>query len=256
MKQAKSLILAAAASVLLATAVPSTALAAHLTGASKWSATYNSSGRMEETYNAQEYVDQVGNLQPGDDITFEVSAIHDNDSSADWYVSNDVISSLEESRESAANGGSNYEYLLTWEGPKESRELYNSQAVGGDDSDGLNEATEAMEDFIFLENMSKGQTGKVTIKVTLDGETEGNAYFDTLAKLKVRFAVEPVEPEKKTTSRTTTNTVTNNRELVRTGDDTKLFPFYVAMFVSGVLLLALAIISLRERRKEQEEAAR
>ncbi len=255
MKQAKSLILAAAASVLLATAVPCTALAAHLTGASNWSATYNSSGRMEETYNAQEYVDQVGNLQPGDDITFEVSAIHDNETSADWYVSNDVIKSLEEQALNDAEG-SNYEYLLTWQGPKESRTLYDSQAVGGDDSDGLNEATEAMEDFIFLENMSKGQTGKVTIKVTLDGETEGNAYFDTLAKLKVRFAVEPVEPEKKTTSRTTTNTVTNNRELVRTGDDTKLFPFYVAMFVSGVLLLALAIISLRERRKEQEEAAR
>ena len=76
MKQAKSLILAAAASVLLATAVPCAALAAHLTGDSKWSATYNSSGRMEETYNAQEYVDQVSNLQPGDDITFDSQKTH------------------------------------------------------------------------------------------------------------------------------------------------------------------------------------
>lgn len=255
MKQAKSLILAAAASVLLVTAAPNTALAAHLTGGSDWSATYNSGGRMVETYNAQEYVDQVSNLQPGDDITFEVAAVHENDSSADWYVSNDVIKSLEEKALNDAEG-SNYEYLLTWEGPQQSRTLYDSQAVGGDDSDGLNEATDALDDYIFLENMSKGQSGKVTIKVTLDGETEGNAYFDTLAQLKVRFAVEPVEPKKETTSRTTTNTTTTNRELVRTGDDTQLFPFYVAMLVSGLALLGLAIVSVRERRKEQEEAVR
>lgn len=256
MKQARCLILAAAASALLVIAAPSTSLAKSIAAEKTYSATYTTAGRMQEDYNEKEYIDQVSNLQPGDDITFEVAAIHENDSSADWYVSNDVISSLEDSQKDAENGGSNYEYLLTWEGPQQSRTLYDSQAVGGDDSNGLNEATDALDDYIFLENMSKGQSGKVTIKVTLDGETEGNAYFDTLAQLKVRFAVEPVEPKKETTSRTTTNTTTTNRELVRTGDDTQLFPFYVAMLVSGLALLGLAIVSVRERRKEQEEAAR
>lgn len=209
---------------------------------------------MVENYNASEYVDQVSHLQPGDDITFTVSAVHENADAADWYVSNDVITSLENSKADAE--GSNYEYLLQWEGPsKEVRTLYDSEHVGGDrdnasDPEGLNEATDAMDEFIFLENMKKGQSGKITLKVTLDGETEGNAYFDTLAQVKVRFAVEPRATDEKTVHHE--RTITQNRSLVRTGDETRLFPLYVAMFVSGVALMSLLVWSIRDRRNEKE----
>ena len=257
MKNNNRAILALAAALAAALVTPNATLAASLKGAEGWKSTYNAAGKMVENYNASEYVDQVSHLQPGDDITFTVSAVHENDDAADWYVSNDVITSLENSKADAE--GSNYEYLLQWEGPKQSRTLYDSEHVGGDrdnasDPEGLNEATDAMDEFIFLENMKKGQSGKVTLKVSLDGETEGNAYFDTLAQVKVRFAVEPNPTDEKTIHHE--RTITQNRELVRTGDETRLFPLYVAMFVSGVALMGLLVWSIRDRRNENEEATR
>ena len=271
MKQNNHLILALTAALALGAFAPAPALAAHLKGADGWKSTYVNSGKngkMVETYpdagtdanSLNGIADSIGSLQPGDDITFTVSAVHENDTSADWYVSNDVVSSLEDSKAGAE--GSNYEYLLQWEGPSESRTLYDSQRVGGteggaggtDTKEGLNEATDALDEFIFLERMKKGQSGKITLRVSLNGETEGNAYFDTLAQLKVRFAVEPVtenEEHKRNNKETQ-----NNRELVRTGDETNLFPFYVAMFLSGVLMLVLAIMGVRERQKERKEVLR
>ena len=249
MKKPRYMILAFAAA--LALAAPGTALADHLTGSSNWSVTYDKDGKMTDTFTEmkQEYVDQIRNLQPGDDITFTVVNKHENSSAADWYVSNDVITSLEDSRASAE--GSAYEYLLVYDGANEDRTLYDSQMVGGDDTDGLNEATDALDEYIFLENMKQGDEGKLTLKVTLDGETEGNAYFDTMAQLKVRYAVEPTTETKNPDNPTNppTNTTVVRRNIVRTGDETRLFPFYVAMFVSGLLLLALAVDSVRQRRK-------
>ena len=229
-----------------------------------WKSTYNNSNKMDENYTEKTYIDQASHMQPGDDLTFVVWAVHDNNNAADWYVSNDVIKSLEDAKKSAA--GSNYTYILQWDGPGESRELYNSENIGGneggennrsdktDSRSGLEEADNAMDEYIFLENMKKGDSGKVTLKVTLDGETEGNAYFDTFARLKVRFAVEPNTPNRETVRHE--RTITQNRELVRTGDETRLFPLYVAMFVSGVALMGLLVWSIRDRRNENEEATR
>lgn len=256
MKHANRISAALAAALLVGVACPTSALAAHLTGGSNWSATYTQDGKMTDTYSTQEYIDQVSNLQPGDDITFEVKAIHANKDNADWYVSNDVVTTLEDSKSDAE--GSNYEYLLQWEGPKQSRTIYDSQRVGGDqqssaDPEGLNEATEAMDEYIFLEQMKKGQSGKIILKVTLDGETEGDAYFDTLAQLKVRFAVEPVTED---TTERKREIPKEDRIVVRTGDETRLFPLYVAMFVSGIAIMGLLVWNVRDNRKNREEGTR
>ncbi|MBQ9004963.1 MAG: hypothetical protein IJ092_01170 [Atopobiaceae bacterium] len=244
----RTTIAASIASLLLALALtPAGALAESLTGSSNWNVTYTTGGTMQDNYSAKEYSDQVSSLEPGDDITFTVTLKHENSLAADWYLANDVIESLEDADADAT--GSSYEYLLEYHGPNQSRTLYDSNVVGGTDSDGLNEATNALEDFIYLDNLSQGQTGSVTLRVALDGETEGNAYFDTLAKLKLRFAVEPpVEASKKRT--------TTTRNVVNTGEQQRLFPFYVAMVVSGVAFLVLAVLGMRERRAEREEGMR
>ena len=248
MKKALSALLALA----LVMATPSMALAEHLKGKDGWTVTYTSQGRMVDTYSAAEYVDQVKDVQPGDDITFTVSLSHENDKPADWYVSNDIVTTLEEG---ANASGSAYEYLLTYEGPGGGRTLYDSTTLGGDDTSGLHEADSALADYIFLGNMSKGQGGTVSLKVTLDGETEQNNYFNTLAQLKINFAAQETEaePEKPTTPETPKKKTTN-RTIVKTGDETRLFPFYVAMVVSGVLFLILAVQSIRLRKEEREEA--
>ena len=242
-------IMVIAAVVFAALAFPGAAYANHLKGSTDWKVTFNSDEKMDETYPENGWADDIGKLQPGDDITFTVNLVHANDKACDWYMANDVIKSLEESHAS----GSAYGYKLTYTNPGgTTRTLYDSTEVGGDDTKGLLDATSALKDFFYLDNFKKNDTAKVNLLVTLDGETEGNAYFDTLAQLKMKFAVEL--PTKGNSSNTnTTTTRGSDRSSVQTGDDTNLFPFYMAMVISGAALLALGIYSVRSRKREREQ---
>jgi hypothetical protein len=240
MKRLQILVLAAVVAALML-AVPGSAFAESLKGKGDWSVTYTSTGQLKDTFSQETYADDIIGLQPGDDITFTVTLNHENPKAADWYMSNEVIKSLEAGKAE----GSAYEYVLTYNGSSNStsRTLYDSQAVGGDNSEGLKEATHAggLEDFFFLENLSQGKNATVTLKVTLDGETEGNDYFDTIARLKMQFGVDPGK----------SNDDPPNNNVVRTGDETNLFPFYVIMAVSGLALLIIAIAMVRRRRADQ-----
>ena len=247
MKRMRFVILAAVAALVLA--LPFTAMANSLEGGKNWSVTFSKDAKMVENFDEESWADDIGSLEPGDDITFTVNLDHEHSTACDWYMSNKVLKSLEEGYAS----GSAYSYYLTYTGPSGStRVLYDSNRVGGDDTEeGLGDATSGLKDYFYLDNLKKGQTGEVQLVVGLDGETEGNAYFDTLARLKMKFAV---EMDTETTS--STKTTTSSRTTVQTGDDTNLFPFFVAMAVSGVLLLALAVYSLRTRKREEKEVRR
>ena len=244
MKRFYIVVLAVALAVM---AVPMQAMAEHLTGSNDWTVSYTSAGKMSDNYSEKQWADDMRGLQPGDDITFTVTLKHENSQAADWYMSNDVIKSLE----AGAAAGSAYGYQLTYTNAKgTARTLYDSDQVGGDDTKGLNDATSGLKDFFYLDNLSKGQTASVKLKVTLDGETEGNAYFNTLAQLKMKFAVEPPTQSSKADNKTRTVT----RTIVQTGDETNLFPLFVIVGVAGAALLAMGIVSLRLRKREREEA--
>ena len=215
--------------------LPNKALAEHLSGGSGWTVTYTSNGTMSDNYSSSQFADSLSALQPGDDITLTVALKHQNASEGDWYMSNEVIKTLE----SGAASGSAYSYKLTYHSAAGSdRMLYDSTTVGGDNSNGLIDATNGLDDYFFLETLKNGQSASVTLEITLDGETEGNAYFETLAQLRMKFAVEGA-PQGSSTTRT----------VVRTGDDTTLFPFYVVMIVSGVVLAGVAFATMRRSRQ-------
>ena len=247
-------------SAMVVLALPTIALAEDYTGQENWKVTYTSGGTMTDNYSKEEFIDRVGELEPGDSITFTVNLSHENKTAADWYMENEVIKSLEEG---AQHDGKNsaYGYELKYKGPSSSKTLYSSEkGVGGDTNDagteGLGEATDALDEWLYLDNLKNGEKATMTLKVTLNGETESNAYFDTLAQIKLRFAVEADTPEDNPNKKEEKREVVNQRQLVRTGDELRLFPYYVAMLVSGILLLGLAIVSVRERRKNREEGRR
>lgn len=260
MKRLLSLFLALSLALMGAVlARPMVALAEDIDGGS-YSVTYTASGNMEDDYSSSEYISQVSSMQPGDSITFVVATKHQNSTTADWYLTNEVVKSLEEGDAQ----GSAYGYLLTYEGPagsNNSRTLYESQSVGGDSSAGLADATSALdsEDYLFLDTLSKGQEGTVTLKVTLDGETEGNAYFNTLARLKLAFAVEEnvddtANPSSPSSTSTTTSTRRTSRTvLAKTGDPTSNLPLYLAAIGVGILCMALAIRNFRSRKATEED---
>jgi plastocyanin len=244
MKRIRILIFAA----VLALALPTVAMAESFTGQKDWTVTFNQSEKMVDNYSADQWADDIRQLQPGDDITFTVTCKHEHSTACDWYMANEVLKSLEE----AYAAGSAYTYKLTYTNPAgKTRTLYDSEAVGGDRTNGLLDATSALEDFFYLDNLNKGETAHVDLHVSMDGETEGNAYFDTLAQLKMKFAVElnsnPDNPSKSTST-------SSRRGTVQTGDDTNLFPFFVAMAVSGALLMLLGLYGVRQRKQDREEA--
>ena len=220
--------------LLLALSIP--ALADHLDGESGWTVVFTADAKMESNFSTSGYTDAVSQLLPGDDVTLTVALINAYNLEADWYMSNEVITSLEDS--SSASGGA-YEYELTYNGPGGSRTLYSSETVGGEDSEGLHEATNALEDFFFLDTIPAGARATVELTVKLDGETQGNDYAKTMADLSMNFAVEYSEGK-----------------IVVTGDPTRLLPFYIAMAVSGAALLALGFVSVHRHRKERKEGSR
>lgn len=260
-------ILSVIVGLVLVLCMPAVALADHIEGSTEWYVEYNSDGRVVDNYTQSSWADNVSKLQPGDDITLTIEVRETNELSADWYLSNAVLKSLEDGDAS----GSAYGYTLSYEGPDNSRTLYTSKSVGGMGSaEGLAEATNAMDDYFFLGTLDKGQTAKVILNVALDGETEGNAYFDTLAQLSLKFAVEPnVTPENKEIKKTEekTNVVEqpggttvvnrtipgNTERLAKTGDQTTMFPVYLAIAGVGIVCLALAIRNVRNKKNNENE---
>ena len=158
-----------------------------------------------------------------------------------------IVSSLEEG--TARDGA--YTYRLWYKNNTSGKEteIFNSNRVGGDSSSGLMEINKALkedydkngEKYFYLDNLSRGQGGQIFLNIELDGETQGNAYQDRLADLKMNFAVQVAEQ-----SGTTTST-TSSRSAPKTGDEHNLLPYYIAMIISGLLFLYFALDSYTDR---------
>ena len=116
---------------------------------------------------------------------------------------------------------------------------------------GLHGATNTLDDYFYLDRMGKDARGVVKLKVALDGETLVNDYQNTFARLQMDFATELVEDEDTPTpTPTTRNRNIVNREIIKTGDQTKVMLYVSLMLAAGLVLMLLAVIRMR---REQEE---
>lgn len=220
----------------------SAVFADHLKGSDNWTVTFTTAGKINSNFTTGAIQDAVSTLQPGDDITISIKLKNQYKDPVNWYMMNTIIKSLEDGT-SAAGGA--YSYVLTYTAATgKTTELYNSDHVGGElgsskAPEGLHSVDEALKEYFFLEAMPRGDQGEVTLTVALDGETQGNSYQNTLADLRMRFAAE----------------LSTGKTVVKTGDETKLTPYYAAMVVSGVVFLALAIDGLLQKRRNRRKSA-
>ena len=223
---------------------------------------YFQNGSMSTNYDGRKIAQAVENLQPGDDMTFRVVYENRSNDKTDWYMQNRVAKTLEETRErdlqveridedAAEYGGYSYELIHVDKNDKQDV-LFNSEGIDkvfGSKNDqevtgreGLRQATNALEEWFYIQTLDPGESGEVILKVALEGETEVNDYMDTDGELNVRFAVEV--PEKGT------NKVIKR---VNTGDYTNVTRWVAIMMAAAVLLLILAIFSKRRDRKEAND---
>lgn len=238
------------ASVVLSTS--SNAYALTLNGGDDWNVEFNSSKKMVSNFKDKSFDDILDNMEPGDDAKFEVKVKNTYKTDTEWYMTNKIIKSLEDSSKTASGGG--YSYILTYTGPSGTvRTLYNSENVGGEDYlknlQGLHEATQALQDFFYLDTLKPGEQGRLNLRVLLDGETQGNDYQDTLAQLQMNFAVElPPEAGDEIVIQDRIKNFFKSG-FVKTSDDTNLLILYIIAAVIGVLLLIIGIICIRIRKK-------
>ena len=217
-------------------AMPMAASAETMNGEAGWTVNFTEDEKMVSNFGERAIDDTLRNMQPDDEANFQITLLNTSGNTVDWYMLNEVVQSLEDS--STASGGA-YSYLLTYTNPSGGvTELYNSNTVGGEDStapEGLHEVDSSLKNYMFLNRMSTGSAGSVNLKVTLEGESQGNIYQDTMADLRMRFAVEVVP-----------------HHYVVTGDEgTNLKPVYIGMAAAGILLLALAIDGMVQNKKKK-----
>ncbi len=230
-------------------------------GSNSWNVEFDGN-KMKSNFKSSEMTEEIYQLLPGDIIHLQVEIQNSGSNAVNWYMTNEVLRSLEESQ-SAAEGGA-YTYILTYVNSKnEETVLYSSESVGGEGSSaagvGLNQATNSMEEYFFLDRLESGSKGTVYLTVGLDGETQGNGYQDTLARLRMNFAA---EEEASISSRTRTphtatpgGPETPDRNLPKTGDETNMLPYCIAALISGTVLLLFGLSALKKTREETEVRA-
>lgn len=191
--------------------------------------------KLNTSYSSADFNTTASALQPGDDVTYTITLKNNHTAETDWYMYN-IVKGFEDT--SSVSGGA-YIYTLRYSGPNNSRDIYVSGSVGGTGNTGLGSSTAALKDYFFLGSLKQGETGTVTLYIELDGETQNNDYFNKLADISMRFAVELTQ--------------TNNTDVVKTGDETQIMPYVIAATISGVLLLVIAILRMGKSRRNRRK---
>ena len=213
-----------------------------------WTVTLNKAGKMESNFSSGQINQTVSGMQPGDEAVIKITVNNEYNDTVDWYMENEVLKSLEDKSANKGTAGGGYTYKLTYTAPDGTvKTLFDSDTVGGDTASpagaGLNEATDSLKNWFLLDQMKAGTKGLVELRVFLDGETQGNNYQDTVADLKLNFAVEfPATKEVKST--------------VKTGDTNNLLFYIILMIVAAVLVVFLVIFYTRRRKDENGRRAR
>lgn len=236
----KKRILTLAVTLTFVLAFSVTAFAEERQGAEGWQVIFDGKD-MNSNFSAANMDDEIYNMQPGDSVELTIALKSNFNGKTDWYMRNQVLESLEDAGK--AEGGA-YDYLLTYtDTAGETTTLYSSEYFGGEgryNGVGLHGATKTLDEFFYLDRLGNGEAGTVKLKVRLDGETQGNDYQNTLAKLQMDFATEVAESDGGG----------GGRRPVRTGDQSKILLYVILSLAAGMTLLIIAIMRLRGEREE------
>lgn len=179
-----------------------------------WTVTYDG-GKFVSDYDISKST--ITSAMPGDTISYEVNYKNASGTTSDFYVSTDVINSLEEKSigggQSNAAGGA-YTYKLSYKVGNQETVIHDSETVGGDNNTvvGLKQAVGNIESgkvpYFNVGRLNNGQTGTIIITVKLDGNSQDNNYMEKLATLDLKFGAEKVpKPQNNVVTNTSVNHV-------------------------------------------------
>lgn len=250
----------------LALAVPSVSYAAG------GSVVYDGGKKLKETDPKLEIP-----VVPGSTETTEIELRNSTDSSTNWYMSNEVLESIDDAGKSAL--GAAYTYTLSYRAPDGTDVvIYDSSRVGGSGSRGLLEVNESLGDggYIFLGNLGKNEAGTVYLTIGLNGESGINHYQTLKGTLQTAFAMEIVPEGGGSGGGNTVRNVKKIRELTqlldstgvplagpdgslilttgnpKTGDNSRILLYMLLALTAGIGCAVLGIPMIRGDREEGE----
>ncbi|HIW41388.1 MAG TPA: hypothetical protein H9743_04470 [Candidatus Mediterraneibacter vanvlietii] len=221
-----------------------------------WLAEFNGD-EITSNFQSSDLADDASGIQPGDSIELSVSVENSADTETDWYMTNEIVRTLEDA--SAAAEGGSYEYRLIYADPSgEETVIYDSTTVGGEtengSSEGLHQIGDTTEEYFYLGRLAEGEAGQVRVWLKVDGETQGNGYQQTLAQLRMNFAVEEAAAgtaapgDENNEQKTVVNRIVKT---IKTGDTTNIVIVSAVALVSGLILLLIALKMLNDRRSRK-----
>ncbi len=192
-------------------------------------------------------------LLPGESIEVEITVRNKCKNKTDWYVSNEALKSFEDGggesdstkADSSFSQGGGYEYKLTYN----NKTIYDSERVGGQDTEGLKELNETDGKYFYLGTLSPKGEGTVKMTLVLDGESQANDYEEALAQLQLSFAVEEEIEEVKKIKFLIPTTGVEGKASIRNDLD-----LYYAIFSVSMLVMTACVCYLIYDRKAGERA--
>ena len=117
-----------------------------------WAVTFTSEKKMVSNFKTADLNDVILGIQPGDNVIITLALKNENNTATDWYMTNEVLYSLEDRSANAGTSGGAYTYKLAYTGPDGEEDiLFDSDTVGGEGAsgagEGLRQATDALSDY-------------------------------------------------------------------------------------------------------------
>ena len=96
----KKKILCLVLTLALTAGMATTAFARDYQGADGWNVTFDGS-KMNSNFQDSDVTDEMANIQPGDSIELKVEVTNSDSGRTDWYMTNEVIQTLEDAQATA-----------------------------------------------------------------------------------------------------------------------------------------------------------
>ena len=77
-------------------------------GSSDWQVTFTNESKMESNFEKKDIDDVISGMQPGDRVIITLALTNQHSATTDWYMTNKVLSSLEDSANVASGGAYTY----------------------------------------------------------------------------------------------------------------------------------------------------
>jgi hypothetical protein len=203
-------------------------------------------------------------MAPGDGRTVAIKVENDNSHSAAFFISEDTLTSLEESNRNARGGA--YSFQLSVGETAESAQSLLEAIAGGYDAEqnastsGLADITE-LNDYQYLAELAPGESTYVFLTLELDGESFDSNYANTIGTLAFQFRA-TYEDDAEPTVITEYNEEKGETTIIRTIVD-QLVPLASAAKTGDAapilllaVLLAAGVILVVVSGKKRKEASK